>query len=119
MTASIFSGELEVLESGSVLITKDSPLIIKLGADPEFKFSFYFEKNSNSERSMKGTAIDKTELKFDLINFDDPLGCGLLEPVSIGTYKNRKLFLFFETSRMSEKSGRLFHYTFFLGDKAS
>jgi hypothetical protein len=113
-------GEYEEIYSGTVIGIKNEPIVFQFPSD---KASLRFTINFIKDDSVKGAFIktnilENIALEIYLINFEDSMGAGNVEPLKIGYLGNRDLFINFRASYINGISHTL-HYTFFLGKEGS
>ena len=84
-----FCGDLEVIGNGIAPSTINLPLSIKI---KDLELTFEFDSDNSKEMKVE-RRIDGKKLTLLLLNFDNSLGSGIIEPVEFGFLDNRKLFL--------------------------
>lgn len=104
-----FVGELKVIDSG-VLHGNSSKPIRFLIDDFELIFNF-INNDAVSTQKIETESEDSPglKLKLTLVNFNNPLGSGLLDPVKIVFYKGRNIYISFFTNVVEEN--RQFTYS--------
>ena len=111
----ITSGKYEVHESGTVISFSNEPLTFHLA--PDLRVKFNFSKDDNIEKSqITYAAITPQELDVQLINFNDGLDTGNLEPLLVGRLDNRELYLYFRVRSLRNMLSRTMDYCWYLGD---
>lgn len=107
---SVKVGNLTLLDSGTVIAPKGAPIhfVIK---DLEYIFSFVNE----GEEKPKIRTISNTgkRLEIELINFNDVVGVGNINPMSMGTIDGQELLLMFRVSMLKE-GGKTMQYSWYL-----
>lgn len=78
-----------------------------------FRLTFHFDKGARRLESVGG---GERELELKLFNFVNALGTGTTEPLQVGTYMGKKLWLSFVVYSLDATTIRTIHYTFFGGD---
>lgn len=122
MATKILSGDKEVLDSGSFEIFDDKqPVTMVIEKDGE-AIEFVLDFLTNPE--VKGTIIHVTngpspnKLLIHFYNFNDNFGIGSAEPIKLGIFLGRELFVHFwhENNLLNkEKPIRVVTYTLYLG----
>ena len=113
----IKTGGKELFESETFLALGLGETVITIGDGPEgLNFIFEFVKGDKQDLSWK--TVDSNSLKLILTNWDDHLGTTLVEPVEIGTFENRQLFILFYVKKAG-KDGQLREVTIslYLGEE--
>lgn len=103
----------EVLASGAVIAFDDES--IKFHLD-DLLIRFQFQRDlDNKEQSIKYEKAGDKELLITLINFDNQLGTGNYNPVKIGNFRNKELYLNFIVYALgTKKIGHVLNYTWYL-----
>jgi Domain of unknown function (DUF6864) len=114
----IITGGKEVIGSGTVISFGTESVQFVIDDKPkdmtiEFKFI--------DDPSVKGSIteskiIDESSLVMTFKNFNNSLGTGNVEPISIGTSNNRPLFLSYRIYALGSKGMKTIHYTWYLGE---
>ena len=82
------------------------------------KLIFNLAENEKEKRSLNMTVVDTNTAKIDLINFNDPLGIGVKEPMYVGTFMHRKLyFTFFVKPTGSIQDCKVLTFSVYLGEE--
>jgi hypothetical protein len=81
-----------LLDTFSMVLIKNKPLKLKIAEDIILIFELIDDKN-NKKTSFSTELVDKITLKFKLENFNNPLGASTAEPLLIGDYKGKKLYI--------------------------
>lgn len=84
-----FCGDLEVIGNGIAPSTIDLPLSIKI---KDLELMFRFETDDSKEMKIE-EKVNGKKLTLILMNFDNSLGSGVIEPVEFGFMDKRKLYL--------------------------
>lgn len=106
------SSEKEILASGTVHTFSQHDLEMTL-ADLQITFEF---KNDSGGVRIEGEPASGKSIKIRLFNFNNSIGTGTTQPLEIGYYLHRKLYLAFTVYAFNEQSLKTVHYTFFLGE---
>lgn len=117
ITLVINSGDYEVLFSGTVIQYEDNSISFHFDSKTYGKLSIIisFESDHTNVPKIKADKIDNRTLLIKLVNFNNSVGTGNVEPGEIGTYGGRKLLISYRVYRLAE-AGRTLHYTFYLGE---
>ena len=111
------AGELDVLTTGSVIGLVGKPVEISLEAEgPPIVVRFVFTSSEDKKPEFDWKAIGPREGEVTLRNFDNALGIGNNEPIRIGSFSNREMFVCYRVYRVATAAHQL-HYTFYLGAK--
>jgi hypothetical protein len=110
-----FVGDLEVIHNGTIHVTKDKPLVLQID-DLKMKFNFLID---NKEKSFHTNYFVKDDtLHWELTNYTNSLGTGIIEPVIIGTLKRRKLYAsFFVWTPNANEERRIINFVLYLGEE--
>ena len=116
----IKTGGMDLLESETFLAVGDGETVITIREGPDllcFILNFV-EVEGEKKMDLIFEAVGNNTLKVNLINWSNPLGITLSEPVEVGTYLKRKLFMLFNISKAGER-GHLREVTFslYLGEE--
>ena len=115
-TVKAYSGALEVIGNGTVHVTENYPLNLKLGTDLEMGFEFITDKNEK-EFKISRRIDEKNKLVWVLTNFSNSLGTGVVVPMRLGALYDRSLhFSFFIWTPSSEVNKRIVNYVVYLGE---
>ena len=110
------TGDKDLLESETFLTLGLGETVIELDEVPELlRFILTFVNDEGEKQAaVKWEPIpDANTLRITLTNWNSPLGTTLVEPVEIGTYRNRRLFMLFNITKAGSK-GQLREVTFSL-----
>ena len=122
MNIKIFSGEKEIVDSGSVILfNKDSNLEFDV-KNAEYNFNFTLKINfiDNGDEVTKGERNIKAKIDGNIINltcynFNNTLGTAPVSPYNLATIGGRELYLNFIVYQLSEDSSKHIIYTFYSG----
>lgn len=106
------SGGKDVVSSGCMHTFDKSNLTLRLD---DLTFHFQFARDKEKQRLESEPKSEKS-LFFKVFNFDSPLGTGLIDPILLGKYKKRQLYLIFTVYSIGEGGQKLFQYTLFSGE---
>jgi hypothetical protein len=111
-----YSGDLEIIGNGIAPCTTDMPLKIKI-KDLELVFKF----ESDSTKEMKAERrVDGKKLILVLLNFNNSLGSGIIEPVEFGIIDHKKVYLsYWVWTPSSKDSKRIINWTILQGEEIS
>jgi len=111
-------GELDVYEKGSLINTIGENIEILLGSKHQFTAEFKFSGDTeNKETRFEAYSLNKIGIGLNLINFNNSLGTGNLNPIKVGWLEGRSLFLNFRVFGINNDQGYIFEYTWLLGKK--
>lgn len=105
-------GSFTVIGTGSVVLGSFGNFRCTIDDGSErLQFEFAFEKDTeNTAARYQMEVVSPTIGKIRLINFNNSLGEGIVNPLPIGTLGTLPLFVSFVSHAIGE--GRLFNYTF-------
>ena len=120
MQTLITSGKATVVASGSVFSFNDMPIEIKLldiekeGMTYNLKFSFSYDTNDHTARWIIGKDNSNTCYHLELINYNNPLGTGILSPIMIATIgSNIFYYITFMVNCWIKTLSKQFSYTIY------
>ena len=102
-------GNMDVLQSGTVIGVINQPIEIMID---DLTIEFVFEDGKDLKQIAKPESINNKHLRLTLINFNNSLGTGNMEPLAIGSYANKHLYLSYRIYSLGENVGKTLHYTF-------
>lgn len=88
-----YAGNLEVIGEGNVHVSEERPLKLLIGKDLEMEFNFISDSSNKESKTSYRTEGEKWI--WELTNYDNALGSGVLNPIEVGTLSARKLFVSF------------------------
>lgn len=86
---SAYSGDLEIIGNGIAPTTASFPIKLRI---KDLELSFEFDTDDSKDMKVE-RRIDGKKLTLVLINFNNSLGSGLIEPTEFGFMDNRKLYI--------------------------
>lgn len=87
-----YIGDLELIDNGIAHISNNEELKILITSDLILRFTFVNDDNDKSHRIDK-KLINEKDLAILCINFDNPLGEGVLSPVRLGTLGGKDFYI--------------------------
>lgn len=106
--------EYEVLHSGTVISHDNKAVCFSID---KLKFRMLFKEDpddkDNNSIELK-LDKDKTCLDILLTNYDNILGQGVVRPIEVGFYNNKRLSVQFIVTSMNKTGTRVIHYTWLL-----
>ena len=109
MNVKAYVGNLEVIGDGYVHISDDNRLSLVIGDELEMEFTFLVDTKDKSPRTTY--KAEGKKWSWELFNYVNPLGTGLLKPIEVGTLNSRKLFVSFYSWKPNENlDKRLINY---------
>ena len=100
----IKTGGKELLESKTFLDLGHGETVVTIGDGPG-ALNFIFDFVKGEKEAIAWKPVDKQSLKVTLTNWDNPLGTTLVNPLEVGTFKNRQLFILFYVKKAGSKGG--------------
>ncbi len=107
----IICGDYQVYDSGVVVCVKDKDTIFEFEG---FKFIFKFLNSEGGIPKFETQLISNLELEIKFINFDKPFGIGSKDPIEIGMFNNKKLYLLYKVDSIGKDAGKTLSYTWLL-----
>ena len=116
----IKTGGMDLLESETFLAVGDGETVITIREDLDL-LSFilnFVEAEGEKKMTVNFEAVGKNTLKVNLTNWSTPFGTTFIEPVEVGTYHKRRLFILVNISKAGGR-GHLREVTFslYLGEE--
>lgn len=121
----IYTGRYQVLESGIVVGIPGERISFVLNKSSQFIIHIEFNEDhytSLKNPQIQATHIEKNTLLISLRNFSKASGHGNVEPLEVGVYGSKKLYLnyrvfssFEDYSNNFKKGGVTFVYTWLVG----
>jgi len=111
---------MDVLASGTVISAKNKPIEFKLGPENDYiKVILNFEITDDKDKQrIDGKVIDKRTLEVTFTAIVKSLsGVWTEEPLSLGLFNYRKLYLNIHVFIQGKDDPTLLHYTFYLGEQ--
>lgn len=102
-------GEYDLLESGSIITTKDADVHFFI-QDLEYVLSFLEDDSIPIQIRTKTNTGKKMEI--ELVNFKDPFGAGNISPFPMGRIGELQLFLLLRVSSLKE-GGKTIQYSWY------
>lgn len=120
MITKITTGGATVVASGSVFSYEDKPIEITLldvespGLTYTLKFSFEDDAENSTPRYRFGKDHSNVCFHMELINFNNPIGTGMLSPFSVASNKlGISYYITFMVNSWERKCSKLFSYTIY------
>jgi hypothetical protein len=108
-----------LLETLTFIVPGLGATTVILGEGAEsLTFVLQFEKVSEKPEGIAFESVNNTTLKLIFTNWENVLGTGLLEPLEVGTFRNRKLYLLLFVRKIGSKADqRLVTLSFYSGEE--
>jgi hypothetical protein len=113
------SGNMDLLTSGVIIPETGKPIEIKLGDEDNLTTTIYLIQDPNKGNfKMEAKIISNNHLELSLINFitKGVGGGGGKNPIKLGTFQHRALYLSFIILSISSEIMPVFHFNFYLGE---
>lgn len=111
-----FVGDLEVIESGTVHVGLNRNLKLQIGNNMAMEFLFVEDKKK--EKGSIKTRIDGKKMIWTLFNFENTIGEGIINPLEVGTFNDRRIYLsFYISTPNKDNENRIINYVIYLGAK--
>ncbi|MTB51690.1 DUF6864 domain-containing function [Lewinella sp. W8] len=113
-------GPYEVFSSGTIVGVLNEPITFEFNG---LTYRFVFIKDPDRETPhYEGRSIEGMEngIEILLINHDQDLGAGFVDPVKFGVLNGRDLYFNYRTYSLNGNNGtggHLLHYSWLLGEK--
>jgi hypothetical protein len=112
-------GNYDVFKDGTIVGNENEPIDFIIIKELGFTIRIVFSSDSNiKDAQIKATEFDKVGALLTFVNFNNSIGIGNIEPLLIGHFNNRELFLNYRVYSL-EKGGKTFHYTWLLGKEVT
>lgn len=102
-------GDLKLMDSGSIITPPDYPIQFFI-RDLEYVFSF--ANDGEDKPNIRILSNSGKKLEIELVNFNDLVGVGNIEPMSMGRIDGHEIFMMFRVSRLKE-GGRTMQYSWY------
>ena len=114
------TGQLDVLDSGVTIAHGDEDMHVVIpDVDGDMTFTFRFMKKKNEEPFVDFEILEERQLVVKLINFGLTDHAGTKQPLRVGTYNKRVLYLGIAgVSLGQDEPTRILYHTFYLGEAA-
>ena len=112
MTVEKITSDYIVLESGTVqTFAKNSSMTFNFGFDNAFQMSIVIEfKQVENEKYKLENRIDGNKIIFTCYNFDNALGTGTTNPLSVATYKGKSIYFSFWVYALGQNAMKKIDY---------
>lgn len=111
-------GEYDVLESGAVGSVDNKDVIFEIAPNIKLRLSFDDDVKSSGS-SVRINSVNESELRLILVNFNNPLGTEIINPIEVGRYKGRPLLFHVKVLGMENNKNRTILYTWYLGEEVA
>ena len=109
LSFNIQMSDYELEASGSVITKKDANIVFSI-QDLVYTFSFVNEENTPPQFRIKSN--DGKRLELELVNFNNPLGMGNVDPFPMGRIGNRLLYIMIRVVPF-DNGGKTLHYSWY------
>jgi hypothetical protein len=110
-------GNLEVIGDGTVHVNMEQKLNLVIGGILDMEFEFLQDKNNKGFRT--NSKVEGNKWIWELTNYNNTLGTGVITPIEIGTLRARKLYVSFWIWTPDEGIGRrIINYVVYLEKEA-
>jgi hypothetical protein len=99
-----YSGNLEIIGNGTAHVNSEQPLLLVIGGNLEMEFEFLSDSKDSEFRTSY--RVEEGKWIWELTNYNNSLGSGIISPLQVGTLEERKLFVSFFVWTPNEKEGR-------------
>ena len=114
INTTIKSGNTIVLASGTVISHNNEPIEISFPMTGEpLTIVFIFDKDDTGKTLLKANAPTTKRLELTLLNFNNSLGQGNIQPLQIGEISHKQIFLNFRVYALDEKTSKTLQFTFY------
>ena len=111
MEITIKVGELNLIESGSIVLNQSNKLSFNI-EDLEFEFLFQTEEDEDHKPHIKLISKDSKSIQFQMINYNNPLGTGTPNPLNVASLSTgEEIFLQYAIHGINEL--KIFHYSWY------
>ncbi len=99
-----YMGDLEIIGDGTAHVNQEQQLSLVIDGKLEMGFEFLSDsKNSEFKTSYR---VEDNKWIWELTNYNNSLGTGIISPLQVGTLDEKKLFVTFFVWTPNEKEGR-------------
>lgn len=102
-------GEFSLMESGSIISPKGADIHFFI-RDLEYVFSFV--DLADEKPQIKTKSNNGKKLEIELVNFNDAVGIGNINPLPMGQIDGLDIFIMFRVAQLKE-GGKTMHYTWY------
>lgn len=102
-------GDYELEGSGSIITTKESDIHFRI-QDLEYVISFLDEETTPAQLRIKSNNGKRLEL--ELVNFNNPIGMGNINPFPMGRIGDKLLFIMIRVDSF-ENGSKTLHYSWY------
>ena len=103
-------GVLILIDSGSIIVPQDMPISFSI---KELEYVFTFSNDDEGKPHMKTISNTGNKLEIELINFNDIVGVGNVQPLSMGRLDGQELLLMLRVTMLKE-GGKTILYTWYI-----
>lgn len=108
--------KVEVNNGGLVLVRSDSLLVyenqeVSLTFDEQFLLVFHFEEDSTKKENKIGFEEIENGIKFNLINFNNPLGMSTAQSLPFATANEKSVYISFAVYSINKS--KVLHYSIY------
>lgn len=117
---SIISGEAAVIASGVIIpFRRKDPVefIFEPSNGPKRLVIKFIDEEGKTGERIEGGKLDDETFSLNFMNFVNPLGTGSVEPIPLGMFYGKTLYLNFRIYAIGEHD-KSFQYTFYLSEEA-
>jgi len=108
----IYTKDKEILDTGLIITFKNEPVIFELSEN--LKYTVILKDDATIEgQHVQPKVISNEELMLTLINFNNSLGAGNIEPLKLGVMDGKTIYLNFIVYAMSKEAQKTLQYTWF------
>jgi len=115
---------LELLDDGRIISADNKPVTVKLAENLTIEFRFNYsgesEPSIDSNHQENKLILTLNNFQSDIVMGGTTPSTGILEPILIGTYNYRELYLIFDISSVIQDQDPVvtnLQYNFYLGDE--
>ena len=102
----VTSRNAELIYSNRICCYDDEQLNVKIKItdkkEDELKLKFLFKYSNSSKSNININADTKTGITIELINFNNPLGTGLKNPIPIAKLDDRRISILFNVYKIGK-----------------
>lgn len=102
-------GEYDLLESGSIICSRDADIHFYI-ENLEYLITFVSDDSSTPQLRVRSNTGQRLEL--ELVNFNNPLNMGNINPFPMGRIGDKQLFIMIRVSATGE-GGRTVQYSWY------
>lgn len=107
-------GDLTLLDSGCIITPQGASVHFFI---KDLEYVFNFVDKGEEKAQMKFISNNGKKLEIEMLNFNDIIGVGNINPLPMGKIDNKEIFLMFRVSMLKE-GGKTMQYSWYLKEQS-